>query len=177
MRSRSAVILLATAAIMLSLGASPARSASTGTSVPSTAVSGADDLWHHQPVVLTFTASDPGGPGIASTEYSLDAGTSWAQGGSVTIAAPADHAGDGLHTVLYRSVDSAGNSEAAQSVTVMIDTAAPTTTISGRPSGWVNQPVTLSLDGADALSGVAHSQYRLDGAESVKRNETVALRI
>ena len=148
---------------MLSLCAGPVRAASSGVALPSTTVSGADDLWHDQPVRLTFTASDPGGPGIAYTEYSIDGGSTWAQGDSVTITSPSDHSDDGSHTVLYRSLDTAGDAEAANSVTVKIDTAAPTTVIGGLPSGWVNHPVSLSLSASDALSGVAFSQYGING--------------
>ena len=43
------------------------------------------------------------------------------------IAAPADHANDGRHTVSYYSTDHAGNREAAQSRTVKIDTRGPRT--------------------------------------------------
>jgi cell wall-associated NlpC family hydrolase len=148
---------------MLSLCATPARSAAAGVALPSTAVSGGDDLWHNQPVLLSFTASDPGGPGIAYTEYSLDGGSSWARGNSATIAAPSDHSNDGLHNVLYRSVDIAGNAEAANSATVKTDTSAPTSTISGLPSGWVNHPVVWTLSAADDLSGIASSEYSLNG--------------
>jgi hypothetical protein len=49
----------------------------------------------------------------------------WTKASSVAIPAPADHTGDGTHTVLYRSVDSAGNVEAAQDRTVNIDTRPP----------------------------------------------------
>ena len=113
--------------------------------------------------MLIFTASDPGGPGIAYTEYSLDGGSTWVQGDSLTIIAPSDHSNDGSHTVLYRSVDTAGNAEVANSVTVKIDTAAPTTILDGLPSNWVNHPVTLSLSALDSLSGLAYSEYSLNG--------------
>jgi cell wall-associated NlpC family hydrolase len=157
-----AVVVLATA-VMVTLCGTPARSAATGAALPSTAVSGNDDLWHNQSVLLSFTASDTDGPGIAYTEYSLDAGSLWAQGNSATIGAPSDHANDGVHTVLYRSVDTAGNAEVAKSVTVKIDTSAPTSTIGGLPSGWVNHPVAWTLSATDDLSGIASSEYMLNG--------------
>jgi hypothetical protein len=92
---------------------------------PTTTPSGADSAWHSAPVTVTFSASDnPGGSGVARTEYKLDAGA-WTTGTSCTVPAPATHAGDGEHTVSYRSVDAAGNVEAAKSVTVRIDTTAP----------------------------------------------------
>jgi hypothetical protein len=93
---------------------------------PTTTVSGADALWHDKAVVLTFSAVDnPGGSGVAYTEYSLDRGETWTKGTSVTIRAPAGHANDGIHTVIYRSADDAGNTEKARSCTVRIDTRPP----------------------------------------------------
>jgi hypothetical protein len=93
---------------------------------PTTSVTGAEDLWHNKPVTLTFSAVDnPGGSGVAYTEYSLDRGETWTKDNSVTIPALAGHANDGIHTVLYRSIDDAGNTEKAKSCTVRIDTRPP----------------------------------------------------
>jgi hypothetical protein len=63
--------------------------------------------------------------GAAKTEHSTDAGVTWKTGTSVKIAAPADHSGDGVHTITYRSVDAAGNVETAKSCQVKIDTLGP----------------------------------------------------
>jgi C1A family cysteine protease len=93
---------------------------------PVTTVAGADILWHNTARTLTFTANDePGGAGVGFTQYQIDTG-SWQMGTGVTVAAPASHANDGPHTILYRSVDAAGNTEAANSCVVSIDTRRPT---------------------------------------------------
>lgn len=140
----------------------------TDSTPPATTVSGADGLWHNQPVSLIFSATDnPGGSGVAYTRYSLDGGVSWAQAGTATIAAPADHSNDGVHTVLYRSVDNAGNAEAAKSCQVMIDTQPPTTTLvpdNGYEVGyWNNVPCGLTFTATDTGgSGVALTQIKLD---------------
>ena len=94
------------------------------TTPPTTRVSGVDDLWHNKAVTLSFHAVD-GRSGIATTESSLDHGVTWTKGTSVTIPAAADHSGDGTTKVLYRSVDNAGNTEAAHSCNVNIDTRPP----------------------------------------------------
>jgi photosystem II stability/assembly factor-like uncharacterized protein len=97
------------------------------TTLPTTA-DDYDGLWHNSPVAVDFAATDPNLPdasGVTSTEYSLDGGTTWTQGTSVTILAPADHTGDGLHTILYRSTDNAGNTEKVDGCTVKIDTTPP----------------------------------------------------
>ena len=91
---------------------------------PLTSVQGADGRWHNKAVTLAFTAVDPGGPGVLSTEYSLDGGP-WTVGTSLTIAAPADHTNDGIHTVRYRSSDEDGNVEPSQSCKVRIATRKP----------------------------------------------------
>jgi len=97
----------------------------TDLAAPATIVQGADKPWHKVPVELHFVAHDLA-TGVAFTEYSLDDGTTWAQGTTVTIPAPADHSGDGMHTVLYRSTDNVGNLEEARVCRVGIDTQRPT---------------------------------------------------
>jgi len=80
--------------------------------------------WQNAPVTVHLTASDPSpGSGIAHTYYTLDGG-SQTEGTSVTVAAPADHSGDGTHTITYWSVDKAGNVEDPHTCTVTIDTPA-----------------------------------------------------
>ena len=91
---------------------------------PVTTVSGADDAWHRQAVVLTFSAIDRDGSGVAYTEYRLDGGA-WTQGTHLRVTAPADHTNDGVHTIGFRSADVAGNVELEQTCTVKIDTRAP----------------------------------------------------
>ena len=94
---------------------------------PTTKVTGAGSAWHDRAVTLHFTATDnPGGTGVAYTEFSLDRGATWTMGRSVTIGAPSDHTNDGVHTILYRSADKVGNLERARRCTVNIDTRRPT---------------------------------------------------
>ena len=92
---------------------------------PTTTVRGADTRWHNRAVTLTFSAIDKGGSGTAYTQYSLDKGATWERATTLTLAAPSSHANDGSHTILYRSVDAAGNIEQARSCTVNIDTCRP----------------------------------------------------
>jgi hypothetical protein len=61
---------------------------------------------------------------VKFTDYSVDGG-SWTVGTSVTIAAPANHANDGTHTIRYSSTDNAGNVEPVQTCQVKIDTLGP----------------------------------------------------
>ena len=131
---------------------------------PVTISGGADSLWHNQPVALGFSGSDMvGGSGMLRTEYNVD-GTGWVTGTSYTVPAPADHSGDGVHTVQYRSVDNAENTEVANQVQVKIDTQAPVTTVGGSDALWHNSDVSLSFNAVDAGgSGLARTQYNVDG--------------
>ena len=128
---------------------------SSDTTPPTTTATGADSLWHNSAVTVTFTATDnPGGSGMsggqAKTEYQLDGG-SWVSGTTCTVVAPADHSGDGQHTVNYRSTDAAGNVEPAKSVSVEIDTERPTT--SAQPAGGRRgQAIAITYRVDDKLS-------------------------
>ncbi len=106
------------------------------TTAPATA-DNAGVAWHSKAVTVTLTAADPkpeastgivaGSSGVAYTEYSSDGGATWTRGTSFTVAAPADHSGDGPRQVLVRSADVAGNVASARTVTVRIDTRQPRT--------------------------------------------------
>ncbi len=125
------------------------------TEPPETTLSGADDAWHAEDVALTLTASDAGS-GVAATEYRVDGGP-WTEGSAFTVS------GDGEHQVEYRSTDQAGNREAARSARVRIDARPPETTLSGADDAWHAEDVALTLTASDAGSGVAATEYRVDG--------------
>ena len=111
--------------------------------------------WQSSDFVLRFTASDqPELSGVSSTEYRL-VGAGWTEGDSVTL-------GEGSHTVLFRSTDVAGNVEQHKTANVNVDKTAPATT-SDAPSGWQQQPVTVTFTPTDAGSGVARTEHSLDG--------------
>lgn len=92
---------------------------------PHTTAGGADNRWHRHGVKVFFAATDDGGSGSVYSEWRLDAQKRWQRGRAYVYARPS-HASDGIHTVWYRSVDAAGNVEAARSVKVKIDTRPPT---------------------------------------------------
>ena len=122
------------------------------TTPPVTTAGGYDAAWHNSAVTVTLSAVDnPGGSGVAKTEYKLDA-SSWTTGTSVTVPAPGDHSRDGLHTVSYRSTDVAGNVEAAKSCQVKIDTTAPAGSflINNGAATTSTAAVTLSSSVSDA---------------------------
>ncbi len=71
-----------------------------------------------------------------------------------------------MHTLQFYSTDSQGDTEPTNSQIVQIDTTAPTTSASLSPSpvaGYYNQNPTVTLTAMDAVSGVAQTQYSVDG--------------
>jgi len=107
--------------------------------------------WYTGPTTVSFMATDDLS-GVARTEYSLDNGATWTTGSSVSLDASA------IYNLLYRSIDEDGNVEAAQSLTVMLDSTPPAITASADPSSILNHVgvVTVKISGniADNLSGV-----------------------
>ena len=137
-----------------------------------------DSAWHTGAVTVHFTASDPkptvsaprvsDSSGVAATHYSLDGGASWQTGAAVTIPSPAG--GIVSQTIQYYSEDAAGNKEAARRCVVKINTAPPTTTVSGLPNGWVNHDVTLGFAATPGPSGspVTFTEFSTDGVNWTK---------
>lgn len=113
----------------------------------------------------TFTiAATDNLSGVARTEYRID-------GGAWTSYAPFAIATEGKHVIGFRSVDNVGNVETEKSLTVTIDNTPPVTVISvGAPkyvapdgAAYVTSAAQLTLAATDHLSGVARTEYRLDG--------------
>jgi hypothetical protein len=113
----------------------------------------------------TFTLSATDSlSGVAVTEYRLDGG-SWIAYAPFTVAA------EGTHTIDFRSRDNVANAESIKTITVIVDTTPPVTTIAaGDPKYtaadgklYVTGGSTFTLSATDNLSGVAATEYRLDG--------------
>ena len=109
--------------------------------------------WYTSAVTIDLSATD-NSTGVFATYYSLDSGTTWATGTSVVVPASAQ----GTTTVYFRSLDNAGNIEAVQSITVMIDTAAPTVTVvenfTTGPTDSTGATVDFSNIASDTISGL-----------------------
>ncbi|MGW9631169.1 ThuA domain-containing protein [Agromyces sp. NPDC055520] len=115
-----------------------------------------DEGWFRTAPTFTLTASDADGSGVASTEYSIDGGEWIAYDGAVAVT------GEGEIAIAFRSTDVAGNVEAEVSATAKVDTVAPTTTATVED---VEGGMRVTLDAVDDTSGVAATEYRLDGGE------------
>ncbi len=110
--------------------------------------------WYVGPVTVTLGPADQaGGSGVASTHYSTDGGATWQP-----YTAPLSFPNDGNHSLLFRSTDSAGNVETAQTVAFKVDQTSPTVAYNGNAGTYrlVDQ-VTITCTANDTLSGVASS--------------------
>jgi hypothetical protein len=116
--------------------------------------------WFNTSVLVTLSATDHSGSGIANTEYSLDGGSTW-----TPYSIPFTLDTEGVTTVTYHSIDHHGNVEPSQSLQVKIDKTPPT--IAGavidpvtenlllpNANGWYSSGVTVRFTFQDALSGI-----------------------
>lgn len=104
--------------------------------------------WYNGDVKIHWTAAD-------------QAGLSGIDG-----ASPADSTITGEGSALKASAsvsDRAGNTTTSDRPAVKIDRTAPITAVSGTSNAWTNGNVTVTLVPGDNLSGVASTQYAVDG--------------
>lgn len=91
--------------------------------------------------------------GIAATYYTIDGGDPQTYGEPFT-----EDLSTGTHQVSFWSVDAAGNTEAAQTIAINVDTIAPTITGHASPApntfGWNKTSVDVTFTCADEDSGV-----------------------
>jgi hypothetical protein len=120
--------------------------------------------WVNKDTTVNFNAVD-GSSGVQATYYRVDGGAQQT-GSSVTLTT------EGTHTLVYWSVDWAGNVEQQHTATVKIDKTAPVTVATVNPSapngsnGWYISDVTISLSASDDASGVSSTEYSLDGGNT-----------
>lgn len=122
--------------------------------------------WYTSSVVVNLAASDATS-GHGQLWSSVDGG-SWQSTTASSLAVSLATAG--THTVNYYAVDLAGNADGSQAAPhqaiVKIDLANPSSSraLQGTTGtdGWYTTPVTVTLTGSDATSGVSQLQYGLD---------------
>ncbi len=119
--------------------------------------------WYTAPVMVSLSAYDPApGSGLDVTQYSLD-GTTW-----TTYGSPVTVSNEGTINFLYRSIDKAGNTETAKSLSLKIDRTPPAT-VATTPApdgldGWFVAPVEVTLTATDPPggSGIAGIEYSVN---------------
>ncbi|MGV8168858.1 MAG: OmpL47-type beta-barrel domain-containing protein [Candidatus Nanoarchaeia archaeon] len=110
-----------------------------------------DGLWQNAVFDITLTAEDVAGnsnSGVNYTTYSVDG--DWANGTVVSINT------SGNHTVVYYSVDTAGNVETENTIYALLDLEIPSLEFDddAEDTDWTSMDV-ISVVGDDAVSGVA----------------------
>ncbi len=101
------------------------------------------------PVYFTLSATDLGS-GVAHMYYIVDGG---AQG--TYLSTHVAVTGNGTHTVVYWSVDNAGNIETAKTLTIKIDTSQPVITLNQPPNGTYGVPYTITGTWSEPISGLS----------------------
>ena len=118
--------------------------------------------WYRSAVTVSLSASDPVFNVGINTFIAIDGGSFAAYSGPVKVS------GDGLHTVSYYSVNSAGKQEAVETTNIEIDTVAPSTTesmTSIKGKNGFSTAVTMTLTATDATSGVEATYYTINGGQ------------
>jgi uncharacterized repeat protein (TIGR01451 family) len=115
--------------------------------------------WYAGDATVAASAADATS-GVAAIELSRDGGASFTPyTGAATL-------GDGVHDLVVRAVDAAGNS-ATSSLTIRVDGTPPTVALSpsgpAGANGWYIGDVSLSATADDATSGVAGLAVSEDG--------------
>ena len=110
--------------------------------------------WVNTDVVVELTAIDDGS-GVASTNYSVNDGVAQA-GVAVSLHE------EGVYELTYWSEDAAGNTEAQNTATIMIDRTAPVTTRSVVVDNTTKH-VAIALNASDSGAGGATTHYVVDG--------------
>ena len=133
---------------------------------------GAASGWKTAAQIVTVTAS--GGDGTGRTiHYSQDGGATW----STSTAASVDVSvsADGAHSFKYYCSDSLATEVTHSPGYVNIDTVRPVTG-DDHLSVALADPATITLTPSDTTSGVARTEYKVDGAGAYTVGTSVALR-
>ena len=128
-----------------------------------------ENNWYTNTIYVSIVASDSQSS-VDEVRYNLD-NRGWVTGSALNIDE------DGVHSLIARAEDVAGNSSETQPRELKLDKLAPTTTrtIDGAPDaqGWYESPVTITLQAHDATSDVASTQWRVDDGPWQQRDEAV----
>ncbi len=119
--------------------------------------------WYTVPLEVTLTAYDQTS-GVATTYYHINSGPVR----PLVIGIPIIIPDDGVYTIYFWSVDNAGNTETANSISFRIDQTTPTTvpTIGdpkyGADPTYVSTTTAFTLEASDAISDVDYTEYKID---------------
>ena len=124
--------------------------------------------WFRTAVQVSLNGLDGEGSGTANTYYSIDGGATQTYSGAFSID------NEGIHQLTFWSVDNLGNTETQRSLTIKIDFTGGTiqSSLSGVLGNlnYYTTPVQVTLTASDNVSGVANSNYRIDGGNMNQYN-------
>jgi Bacterial Ig domain/Chitobiase/beta-hexosaminidase C-terminal domain len=131
--------------------------------------------WYTASVTVALSASDDaGGSGVAAIRYTTDGSDPTSS--SPTYIAPFSVSQTTI--VKYRAWDNAGNTEGTDTQSILVDTTAPSASISCNgsscSSGWYTATVQASLSASDIGSGVAVIRYTTNGSDPTTSSATYA---
>ena len=127
---------------------------------PRLIVSGNSYQWTNN-ITLTIDASDKDS-GLADNPYSWDGGETWTNAASKEVV---------QNEILHVAVkDKAGNTAKQDVYVTHFDDTAPIVKVDGIPSGWENQPYSLSVSATDDISGIHWTPYSWDGGKTWTSN-------
>ena len=113
--------------------------------------------------------------GVGTIQYSLDE-AAWATYHDNIIVTS-----EGNHSLMFRSIDLAGNIEQQSIVNFTVDKTAPTSgaTLTGGEgtNGWYISAITITISANDNTSGVKEIRYRLDGGEWIIATSAITIAI
>jgi hypothetical protein len=113
--------------------------------------------WYSSDVTVSFNSTDDIS-GVGKTIFRIN-------GGDWNLYTQPLELHEGIYIVEYYSSDKAGNEEVVKSEVIKIDQTAPYTDTSKLPVSWTNSEVIVSLNAWDKASGVAFTEYRINGGE------------
>lgn len=125
-----------------------------------TDVTGNPRTWTRNDVTLAITASDTEA-GLASKPYSFDGGKTWQ--GDNTKTYSTNTSADEIEIIVR---DAVGNQTYYNKSVIInkIDKTKPTiTSVTGNPTEWTKEDVTLTVTAGDGESGLAEKAYSFDG--------------
>jgi hypothetical protein len=130
--------------------------------------------WYTNAAVTVVLSGYDANAGVLNTKYTLNGGGNTTYSGAISVSA------EQVNILTYWSTDLAGNIETTNTINIKIDHSAPTVMFGCAgtpgpgyanntcgPSNWfVGSPVTVTLSGTDAVSGLASLSYQVDGGST-----------
>lgn len=139
---------------------------------PTVSVSDTDYSWRSADFEVPIQFSDEGGSGVNSMQYALTNSTalpaSWTDA-AVLQNVPITE--EGQWYIHYKAVDAAGNTLTGYYGPYKLDKSLPAiSVVTGNPTGWTQNDVTLTVNASDSISGIA--AYSFDGGATWQPENT-----